>query len=79
MKKFTSGLVLGLLLPTFIVPIIDTAAQYIINAIGLKASKETRDAGFLPEEEKEEYHPPQIGFCIDSTEEEYYDDEEEGE
>ena len=42
MKKFISGLIFGIFLPIFIIPLLDSTAQYLINAIAIKSSKKMK-------------------------------------
>ena len=77
MKKFISGLIFGIFLPIFIIPLLDSAAQYLINAIAIKSSKEIKDANL--DEQEEEYLAPQIGFSIENNPIDEDDDEDKGE
>ena len=77
MKKFISGLIFGIFLPIFIIPLLDSTAQYLINAIAIKSSKEIKDANL--DEQEEEFLAPQIGFSIENNPIDEDDDEDKGE
>ena len=77
MKKFISGLIFGIFLPIFIIPLLDSTAQYLINAIAIKSSKEIKDANL--DEQEEEFLTPQIGFSIENNPIDDDDDEDKGE
>ena len=77
MKKFISGLIFGIFLPIFIIPLLDSTAQYLINAIAIKSSKKIKDANL--DEQEEEYLAPQIGFSIENNPIDEDDDEDKGE
>lgn len=75
MKKFTSGLIFGLILPTCIIPLLDAITQYIINIIAIKSSKQIKEADV--DDEEDQMHLPQIGFSIEDEPDMLDDDDDD--